>query len=123
MPISTGTPIDRYGSPYNVTAVLNQTTPGVLDEAAYHAYSPVYISIAFMMTLTLAFALIPAVIVHTLLHHGAQIWRAIKRQTVEKADIHEKLMQSYPGVPQWSVESPLNFVTFWMLTNARNAAQ
>ncbi|KAJ9121945.1 hypothetical protein QFC24_004527 [Naganishia onofrii] len=101
MPISTGTPVDRFGSPYNITAVLNSTAPGVLDEAAYHAYSPVYISVTFMMTFTLAFAIIPAIIVHTLLHHGVQIWRAIRRQTVEAPDIHEKLMQSYPGVPLW----------------------
>lgn len=101
MPISTGTPVDRFGMPYNITAVLDSQRLGILDEAAYHAYSPVYISVTFMVTFTLAFALIPAVIVHTLLHYGPQIWRAIRRRTVEEADIHEKLMRSYSSVPNW----------------------
>jgi hypothetical protein len=101
MPISTGSPVDRFGGPYNLSAVLNPTSPGKLDEAAYHAYSPVFLSVTFLMTFTLAFALTTASVVHTALYHGKHIWRAVRRKEVEPADIHEKLMRSYPAVPLW----------------------
>jgi hypothetical protein len=101
MPISTGTPIDRFGSPYNLSAVLVPNSPGQLDEAAYHAYSPVFLAVTFLMTFTLAFALTTAAVVHTALHHGHHLWRAIRRREVEAPDIHEKLMRSYTPVPFW----------------------
>lgn len=101
MPISTGTPIDRFGMPYDLSKVLDPKTPGKLDEAAYFAYSPVYLASTFLITFTLAFALTTTVMVHTALYHGKHIWRAVRRKEVEVADIHEKLMRSYPAVPLW----------------------
>lgn len=105
MPISTGAIMDRFGMPYNITSILSATDIGHLDEAAYHAYSPVYISVTFAMTWTLAFALSTAAITHTVLYHGGEIWRAMRRRQVEEPDIHAKLMRSYPKVPFWYVRS------------------
>ncbi|KAJ9096772.1 hypothetical protein QFC21_005042 [Naganishia friedmannii] len=101
MPMSTGGIMDRFGAPYNITSILNDTRVGCLNETAYHAYSPVYISVTFAMTLTLAFALATAAVVHTLLYHGPAIWRAIRSKQVAKPDIHAKLMRSYPTIPFW----------------------
>jgi hypothetical protein len=70
MPISTGAIMDRYGKPYNITSILRQTSVWELDEEAYHAYSPIFISASFSITYAVAFALSTAVIVHTLLHHA-----------------------------------------------------
>lgn len=109
MPMSTGAIMDRFAAPYNVSFILNDTRVGYFNETAYHAYSPVYISVTFAMTLTLAFALSTAAVVHTLLHHGPAIWRAIRRREVEKPDIHAKLMRSYPTTPFWYVSA--DFVT------------
>jgi hypothetical protein len=101
MPISTGAIMDRYGEPYNITSVLHQTLRGKLDEDAYHTYSPVFISASFSITYTIAFALSTAAIVHTLLHHGPQLWHGLRKRQVEIPDIHAKLMRSYSPVPFW----------------------
>lgn len=103
MPISTGAVMDRFGLPYNITSILSGTSIGHIDETAYHAYSPVYISITFAMTWTLAFALSTAAITHTILYHGGQIWRAMRHRQAEEPDVHAKLMRSYPKVPFWYV--------------------
>lgn len=42
LPINTNLMFTNNGSSYNVTAILNED--GLLDEAAYQAYSPVYIA-------------------------------------------------------------------------------
>ncbi|GHJ88098.1 hypothetical protein NliqN6_4500 [Naganishia liquefaciens] len=101
MPISTGTPIDRFGSPYDLSKVLDPKTPGHLDETAYFGYSPVYLASTFLITFTLAFALTTTIVVHTALYHGKHIWKAVRRKEVEPPDIHEKLMRSYSAVPLW----------------------
>jgi hypothetical protein len=106
LPISTGTPVDRFGSPYNLSMVLIPHSTGELDEPAYHAYSPVYLASSFLITFTLAFALTTTAVVHAALYHGKEIWRAVRRKEVEAPDIHEKLMRSYQAVPLWSVPTP-----------------
>jgi hypothetical protein len=41
------------------------------------------------------------VIVHTLLYHGRTLLNGFKRIRLEEDDIHFKLMQNYPEVPDW----------------------
>lgn len=53
------------------------------------------------MTYLLAFALSTCVIVHTLLYHGRTLLNGFKRMRLEEDDIHLKLMQNYPEVPDW----------------------
>ncbi len=98
--MTTSAAFDRFGAPYNASRVLTANGDG-LDEAAYHAYSPVYIAATFAMTLLLAFALSTAMIVHTALHHGPQMWNAIRQVYSEPDDIHMKLMRQYEEVPDW----------------------
>ena len=68
---------------------------------AYEEYSPLYLPAAYAMTYLLAFALSTCVIVHTLLYHGRTLLNGFKRIRLEEDDIHFKLMQNYPEVPDW----------------------
>lgn len=99
MPINVIQLIDRFSSPYNVWNILN--ADATLNLTAYAEYSPVYLSATFSMTFILAFALTTAVIVHTILHHGPRIYKAVLNVKVEADDIHGKLMRSYKEVPDW----------------------
>jgi phosphoglycerol transferase MdoB-like AlkP superfamily enzyme len=92
-------PYDRFGDPYNVSAVL--TPDDYFDESAYFAYSPLYLPATYAMTYLLAFALSTCVIVHTVLYHGRQLYMGIMRIRLEEDDIHTKLMKSYKEVPEW----------------------
>ncbi|WVQ85592.1 OPT family small oligopeptide transporter [Cryptococcus sp. DSM 104549] len=99
LPISVIQAADRFGSSYNVFNVL---TPEVtLNRTAYAEYSPVYLSASFSMTFMVAFALSTALIVHTALYHGPRIYRAVRNVKTEADDIHMKLMNKYPEVPDW----------------------
>ena len=52
------------------------------------------------MSYLVEFALIPCIIIHTLLYHGQALLNGLKRD-VEADDIHAKLMRHYPEVPNW----------------------
>lgn len=104
-------PYDRFGNPYNVTRVL--TPEDKFDLDAYEQYSPLYLPAAFAMTYLIAFALSTNVIVHTLLYHGRTLLNGFKRIHLEEDDIHFKLMQNYPEVPEWWYGSV--FVVFFGL--------
>jgi OPT family small oligopeptide transporter len=99
LPISVIQAADRFGQSYDIFQVL--TPDADLNVTAYHEYSPVYLSATFAMTFMLAFALSTAILVHTALHYGPRIWKAIRNVKVEEDDIHLKLMRQYPEVPDW----------------------
>ena len=92
-------PYDRFGNVYNVSQVL--TPQDTFNLTAYEEYSPLYLPAAFSMTYLIAFALSTNVIVHTLLYHGRALLHGFKRIRFEEDDIHFKLMQNYPEVPDW----------------------
>jgi hypothetical protein len=92
-------PYDRFGHTYKVSQVL--TTQDTFNLTAYEEYSPLYLPAAFTVTYLLAFALSTCVIVHTLLYHGRTLLNGFKRIRTEDEDIHLKLMQNYPEVPDW----------------------
>jgi hypothetical protein len=92
-------PYDRFGNAYNVSRVL--TSEDKFDLAAYEEYSPLYLPAAFAITYLVAFALSTNVIVHTILYHGRTLLNGFKRIRLEEDDIHYKLMQNYPEVPEW----------------------
>jgi hypothetical protein len=52
---------DNTGAKYNVSRILNNQL--LLDEKAYHAYSPLYLSTQFALCYGMAFAAVAAVIV------------------------------------------------------------
>lgn len=98
-PLNDINPYDRYGSVYNVSAVLDASNR--FNLTAYENYSPLYLPATYAMTYMLAFALSTCVLVHTILYHGRSLLNGMKKIRVEQDDIHAKLMRNYPEVPDW----------------------
>jgi hypothetical protein len=71
------------------------------DEQKYRDYSPIYLSTTFALQYGLSFAAIVATVFHIGLWHGPEIWARTKGSLKEPKDIHEKLYDKYPQVPQW----------------------
>lgn len=90
---------DRFGVEFNVFNILTEDIK--LNKTAYSEYSPIYLSASFNMTYMLAFALATGLLVHTALHHGPRIYRAVVNLKPEADDVHMKLMRSYPEAPDW----------------------
>ncbi|KAF3059302.1 Sexual differentiation process protein isp4 [Daldinia childiae] len=99
LPMSDSSTYDNTGATYNVSRIL--TSQFTLDEEAYKAYSPIFISTTFALSYGLSFAAITALIVYTYLHHSRAIWDQYRNSTSEKPDIHMKLMQKYKEAPSW----------------------
>ncbi|KAG9036498.1 hypothetical protein FRB95_008796 [Tulasnella sp. JGI-2019a] len=99
IPMSGNGPYDRFGQPYNVSAVI--TSDMRLNTTAYDAYSPLYLPATYVITYFLAFMLSTAVLVHTALYHGKALLNGVKKLKMEEDDIHAKLMRNYPEVPDW----------------------
>ncbi|KAL6706576.1 hypothetical protein ACN47E_005332 [Coniothyrium glycines] len=81
MPILSAAVWDNRGKPYNVSKIL---TPDFLfDEAAYKEYSRVYLPITYVLSYALQFAALTALLSHTALWHGKDIWRQWSRSWAE----------------------------------------
>ncbi|CAI2169826.1 18648_t:CDS:10 [Funneliformis geosporum] len=108
--------MNRLGSGYYGSGILNFTldwnaigqfgplyTPwhtGSLDVTAYENYSPVYLSTSFAFTYLYSFMMLTATISHVYLFYGDEIWRRFKAsRKEEESDVHCKLMDKYPEVP------------------------
>jgi len=98
--MSTSQVFDRFGSPYNTSAVVDPANLA-LNETAYQEYSPLYLPITFATVYGLAFMLSTSVLVHTVLYHGKSIYAQLRRAREEQHDVHMKLMRNYPEVPDW----------------------
>ncbi|KAF9518906.1 hypothetical protein BS47DRAFT_1289018 [Hydnum rufescens UP504] len=100
LPLLSSSPFDRFAQTYNVTRVLN---PGnfTFNQAAYDTYSPLYLSLGFVLTYISSFAVTTCVLVHTVLYHGPALVNGMKRIKTEEDDVHAKLMRLYPEVPDW----------------------
>jgi OPT family small oligopeptide transporter len=105
LPINSNRPFDHFGKRYNVTAIVDDN--GLFDEAAYEAYSPLYLSAGNTIMYASFFAIYPATIVYVYLYHRHDIVRGFKPlfKRGEKSirpDIHTRLMaQDYREVPEW----------------------
>src|SRR3954464_3614658 len=67
---------DNTGARYNVSRVM---TPEItLDVAAYEAYSPLFLSTNFGICYGVSFATISAIIVHTVLYNGREVYDRAK---------------------------------------------
>ncbi|XDG01499.1 hypothetical protein ABKA04_001114 [Annulohypoxylon sp. FPYF3050] len=97
LPMSDSSTYDNTGATYDVKRIL--TPEFTLDEEAYKAYSPVFISTTFALSYGLSFAAITALMVYTYIHHRKTIWAQYRNSTTEKPDIHMKLMQKYKEAP------------------------
>jgi OPT family oligopeptide transporter len=99
LPISDSSSYDNTGSPYVVRKILNKNFE--LDLQKYKDYSPIFLSTTFALQYGLSFATIIAVVVHTALFHGKEIWNTARKSRKMPKDIHMRLMEAYREVPQW----------------------
>lgn len=97
LPMSDASTYDNTGATYNTTRVLSQSF--TLDEQAYSAYSPLFISTTFAMSYGLSFAAISSLVVYTWLNSRHYIMRQWRASTQDKPDVHMKMMGRYPEAP------------------------
>jgi hypothetical protein len=72
-----------------------------LDLEQYKEYSPIFLSTTFALQYGLSFAATVALITHTALYHGKDLWARLFNSNSEPKDIHNKLIEKYPPVPVW----------------------
>ncbi|SPQ24505.1 dcfd6b46-241f-4263-850f-23a5e10ead82 [Thermothielavioides terrestris] len=99
LPLLSSNTFDNTGKVYNISRVVDSNLR--FDLAKYQAYSPMYISTSYSLTYALSFAAVTAIIVHTYLYNGAEIWAKFKDARHGGEDIHKRLMRSYKEVPDW----------------------
>ena len=56
---------------------------------------------SYSLSYALSFAAVTAIVVHTYLYNGAEIWAKLKNSRHGGEDIHKRLMNSYKEVPDW----------------------
>ena len=84
-----------------------------LDEAKYAEAAPIYITTYFASTYSnqrlvsyfASFMSIAAAVTHVILWHGHeikhQVYNAFRQMEDTSTDIHNRLMASYPDIPEW----------------------
>jgi OPT family oligopeptide transporter len=99
LPLLSSSTFDNTGASYNISRVVDENLNFV--ESKYQAYSPMYVSMAYSLTYGLGFAAVTAVVVHTYLYNGSEIWAKFKNSRAGGEDIHRRLMNAYKDVPDW----------------------
>ncbi|KAG0283860.1 hypothetical protein BGZ96_011767 [Linnemannia gamsii] len=97
-PILTADLFKTDGDEYPVLDVLKDNT---LDRPGYEAIGPLRISTFFALTYGIGFAGLSSMITHTWLYHRHKLVAQWKQSRTQSEDIHHKLMQAYPEVPDW----------------------
>ncbi|CAH0040480.1 unnamed protein product [Clonostachys rhizophaga] len=99
LPMSTARVYDNTGAPYNVSRVLG--TGFTLDAEKYKAYSPVFVSTTNAIAYGLQLGTVVAVLVHTALFNGKDLWARLRAARDQEDDIHMRLIKKYPDAPDW----------------------
>ena len=99
LPISQNAILDNTGNVYKTSRILS--SEHVVDPAKYEAYSPLFLATAAALSYCMSFASIAALIIHTYLFSGAEIWRRWRSSDGELDDVHMKIMRKYKLVPTW----------------------
>lgn len=99
LPMFANANFDIYGQEYNTTQILNSDAS--INEAAYRAYSPLFLPAAFSLTYAFGFAGLTANISHVLVFYGKDIVRRVRDAKYEEPDVHLKHMRKYPEAPEW----------------------
>ncbi|KAJ5453958.1 Sexual differentiation process protein isp4 [Penicillium daleae] len=100
LPISDSGSYDNTGGAYNVSKIL--TPDFTFDAEKYKSYSPLFLSTTFSLSYGLSFAGIIAVILHTVLFHGPDLYARFRAVNgTEEEDVHSRLMARFKPVPLW----------------------
>ncbi|KAF8943804.1 hypothetical protein BGZ46_006400, partial [Entomortierella lignicola] len=97
-PIISSSLYRENGESYKVLEVL---TDNELDPVKYEAYGRLHITTFFAITYGIGFAGLTSMITHTWLNHRHKLIAQWKQSRDHSEDIHHKMMQVYPEVPDW----------------------
>ncbi|KAJ7477229.1 OPT oligopeptide transporter [Mycena galericulata] len=97
LPLSSFLVFDNTGLPYNTSATV---VDGNFNATLYEAYSPVFLTSAMATGYFVAFASFGSIFTHTFLWFGRDIVRRFRSTLKTERDVHSRLMQAYPEVPQ-----------------------
>ncbi|KAJ3995032.1 small oligopeptide transporter [Lentinula boryana] len=98
LPMVASSAFDNTGHVYNLTRVL---TNGAFNMQAYEDYSPLYLSMNFVVAYGLSFIAIGATVTHGIIYLRKPTWLHFKRSLQEQPDIHARLMSKYRRVRGW----------------------
>ncbi|KAM0747306.1 OPT-domain-containing protein [Meredithblackwellia eburnea MCA 4105] len=111
LPLMDASLYDRFGSGYDISNVLDMSTL-TFNATAYHEYSPIYMPVGYILVYASCFALTMALLSHTVLYHGKDMWRQLRNpHNPIDEDVHLRLMKQYDEVPDWWYGSFLVFMT------------
>ncbi|KAK3832929.1 MAG: OPT family small oligopeptide transporter [Linnemannia elongata] len=99
-PILTAKLFTTDGDSYPVLSVLDPATAS-LSQTGYDKAGPLRIATFFALTYGIGFAGLTSMITHTWLYHRHKLVAQWKQSRTQSEDIHHKLMQAYPEVPDW----------------------
>jgi OPT family oligopeptide transporter len=104
LPIRSTEIFTRSGTPYDYTLVADDQLR--LNMTLYNAYNEIYgpirLSTMYVVFVASNMAFLPALLVHTLLHHGKWIIQQARTSFSKRNnDIHCKLMAHYLEIPDW----------------------
>ncbi|KAF9139351.1 hypothetical protein BG015_002058 [Linnemannia schmuckeri] len=88
------------GDSYAFKKVLDPETKS-LSQEGYANEGPLRIATFFTLTYGIGFAGLSSMITHTWLYHRHKLVAQWKQSRTQAEDIHHKLMQAYPEVPDW----------------------
>ncbi|SAM03355.1 hypothetical protein [Absidia glauca] len=90
---------DIWGNEFDRQRVL--TPQQFLNDTAYEEYSPIRITGFFAVCYGQGLAALGAIVTHTILYNGKDIWERFKSARQDSDDIHARLMDHYKEVPDW----------------------
>ena len=108
LPINSNRVYNRTGGRYNISMAIDER--GLFDQAKYESYSPAYLTAANLTVYFFFFAIYAATISYAYIYHRHEIMMGFRNffarfrrsdAPKEYQDIHNKLMASYPEVPEW----------------------
>ncbi|KAF9902156.1 hypothetical protein EC991_005236 [Linnemannia zychae] len=88
------------GDGYDYKAVLDPVTQN-LSQEGYAKEGPLRITTFFALVYGVGFAGLTSMVTHTWLYHRHKLVAQWKQSRTQSEDIHHKLMQAYPEVPDW----------------------
>lgn len=98
LPMVGNAAMDRYQQSYDVTKVLRD---GNFDLDKYESYSPLFLPTSFAISYGMAFSVLVATVVHSLLFDSADVFRYWKTSLNDDDDVHMRLMRSYKEPSLW----------------------
>ncbi|KAJ3329140.1 hypothetical protein HDU76_008537 [Blyttiomyces sp. JEL0837] len=91
---------DKQGDPISSRRFVNASDLSFRSNV-YEAHKPIYISTYFAISYTMSFVVFAAALTHVIIWYGKDIWARFRSavRDLDTTDIHAKLMDVYPEVP------------------------